>query len=321
MKKILLYLSAFSIALPLLVTHVASADSLTYQANETWDESSCTFSVNGSPFFYDPAQVGDTVNVVVNNNTPQGTSFFMNVNFSGDANHGGTQEPYNIGPGQSVTVTFSNIQSNSFVYISGGDCNSNNTNDSYLWVKPATATLSCSTVTSNRTWSVTGNYTNILSGAIYSGSSPDGTTSGGNGSINKSYVAGSSPTVFYFYDGNNSSGRLLAQANCPAITTSATNPSSSAPKNTTTNTTYTTPKSSISTNSNKIVSPPKKVRSSSTGLLIGSGIVVLVIILSVIILGVLGIWKGPQHIIKRLRKQLRKLFSKGFPSTPSTPSA
>jgi hypothetical protein len=340
------YVWLLSAVLLFLTFQKAYANTFSYQANETWNAASCTFSVNGSPLLYEPAQNGDTVSVVVTDNTPQNTDFFMNVNFSGDANHGGTQGPYNIGPGQSTTVTFNNIQSNSFIYISGGDCNNGNTTDSYFWIKPATATLACNTVPSGKTyaWDISGSYSNILSGAIYNGTSNDGTTAGGSGGINETYVADSYPTTFYFYDGDDSSGRLLAQASCiaGAYPTQAPTSTSTTPQSTSTpvataignspTPSDTTPSASTTVNNSQTtINPkaptnlinahntlPKKVTTANTAILVGSGIGVFVIILALFTLGILGIWNVPQHLIGRIWKTLTKILHKDKPLTPPT---
>jgi hypothetical protein len=236
----------------LRILTVSHAATLNYTATETWDAASCTILVNGESLLYYPVQTGDSLNVTINNQTP----FILNVDYSTDVNHGGSGQPYNVNQGETQTLSFNNIATDINVVGSGGtDACGSSTNQSSLWIKPGTASISCTTVPEGKVWgwSITGSYNNILSGTIYSDGILVGRTdSGGSGSINQIYTAGSSPGTVYFYDGNDSSGRLLAQVICQPGASSA---STSTPTTTNTNPTVKSPTANPSTTASNSANP------------------------------------------------------------------
>lgn len=304
----------------------AASDNLS--TSITWD-GNCNDDIydNGSTTAYAYYASGDTVNLTVNNNSSEA----LEIGIKG-------QSPTPVSANSSAPVTIS-LEDEAVIAVYSNSCSQ--ANDSNLYIFGESGSTSCSL--QSKVWNVTVDYDGVEpSVSLYRGSTyvdilndTSGGPGGGNVNTTVQFAGESSSATYYVYNGSNSSSPLIGQATCSAIpaaptTTTSTPKSSTTPTASTPNTsnssntstpatsnTKTPNTNSTSSDSKKSISTPKKISSSNTSILIGAGLGVLLIVVAIVVLGVLGTWNAPQHLLKRVWKLLRKHSDKETPSTPT----
>ncbi len=292
------FLTAFVLLSLIFYPSPAHAATQSFTANISWDEPSCTGTLNGvsgsaNPNAYDYGiSKSDSVNLTINNTSSTDMTVTINYPYS----------TFTVSANGTYSILLSDLQSQDVMTAQAATTGCTQTSDATLDIDPGTGSLNCNLIDDNANWDVTGSFSNTVSQvSLYEGTqvASGGAVNNSSESVDGTYPVGSSPVTFYLYNGPDSSAVLLAQTTCQPLATSTTMPT----------TTTTTPSSSATTGSDTI-SPPANLPNITTEvsshvntkrkagltaaqkkLLIEAGFVILLALIVLVIVPVIGMWK------------------------------